>query len=599
MCAEGNSTNGSQWLSALLAAGLLALSQQASADFSSSGATLVSAPVAGQNLTEDSQEPSVSANADIVAFASKSENLVAAGLDTNKAGDAFVSASSKSVEVVSQRQRPTGSKDPMPAANGQSSFPAISPRLPDGGYGIAFDSKAPDIINNYVSPPGSTIGNPSQIYLRLYPSNRNILVSRSIDQSGASLKGADRNSYFPVVSVVPGDVPKYKVAFLSEASDLANSAGTSSAPYLATVYFDRGEEVVEIEALPSPPDAPCSDLTMSGDGRIVAFASYATNLVTAPSMSQQVYQWIPVPLRGESELSLISATSTGTPGNGNSYGPSLSYLGDVRTFITEASNLISNATPNRSVIALSRSTKTSITQVNTYSNGSPSTQSAEVARLSPSGLYVAFPERSNLASNSTTLHDWQQVYLKDLTSGTLTIVSATKDGSIGSGGNSGEQSSSGEISRGALALGGAGFNSTSLVVLFNSRAPNLSSLLGGFQGVFRANLTASPPLLSDGLKLSTPPDVVVRGKKVTIKLQKFKLPANSSEASPLASNVSYRVTTRSAGTNYRTITTTTRNQVTMANLSPGRYTVSYRVTGGRGSNRATSTTSPKNTFTIK
>lgn len=588
-----------RWLAAVIAASYLSVPHDGFAQFTSSGAVLISAPLAGQSLTGNSQDPAVSVNSDIVACSSFSENLVSGALDTNKAGDAFMSAAGKELEIVSRRARSVGEKEPVPSANGESVAPSVSPRLQDGGFGVAFQSKAVDVVSDYINPD-PTNGNPFQVYLRVYPSNKNILISRSIDQGTTGVKGGQGRSYSPVVSVIPGAIPKYKIAFLSEANDLANSAGTSAAPYLATVTMEKGVEKVVIEALPEPPDAPCADIAMSGDGRIVAFGSFASNLVSAANGSYlQVFQWIPEPLAGETELSLISTTAAGQAGSGNSGGPSLSFKGDVRTFITRARNLVAAASSDIGVVALSRVGSPTISQVNTYSNGSPSGFSAETARLSPSGLYVAFADQSLLSGVPPARHDFKQVYLKELTTGQLTVVSATKDGAVGTGGDSGDLANPDDPSSGAPALGGSGFNSSSLIVAFNSRATNLSSQLNDRRGVFRTSLTAPPPTLTDGLKLSAPPDVQVRGKKAIIKLQKFRLGGTSSGASALASNVTYRVTTRSAGTNYRTITTTTRNQVTMANLSPGRYTVSYRVTGGKGSGRASSTTSPTTSFTIK
>ena len=557
----------------------------AEAQLTTTGAQIVSTTIDGQAPSGASQNSAIAPNGDIIVFSSEASNLVAN--DTNQLGDIFKSV--KGVLSLVSKNNSGG------FPSGDSKDPAISPILPDGGYAIVFASNALDIVSGY-TPPQSGSLNPTQIYMRLEPSGETILISRALDanRNPMPLSGGNGHSTAPSVTVVPSNPPKFMIGFLSQATnislpdDVAGGLMPSIAPFGAGVKIQQDGPVVEnIKTLKIRPDADCFDLVLSGNGSYIAFSSKATNLVPDEDFSGEFRQ---VFLRdmGIEQTFVLSRAADRTLGDGDSSLPSLSFRGDIRTFLTQASNLGGSTT--NTVATISNSTNKVPTVINTSIDGAVSNGKATSAKISPNGFYVAFSDTgTNLAQGPTG--NFAQSYIKNVITGEVFRTSVT------SGGVAGDDTSA------QVSIGGAGFNSLAVRTSFTSRAFNLNSIGAGGTNtpIYRADIDVPPPPLTSGVILSAPPDIAITSRKATFTLQEFS-DANigSLSVGTFATSVKYNVEIRLTRTKTRIIRNTTRNQITARKLSPGSYTVRYRVTGETSSGTAIkSKYSPKETFVIE
>src|SRR5207253_2878782 len=116
------------------------------------------------------------------------------------------------------------------------------------------------------------------------------------------------------------------VAFVSVATNLTPEGRPG------VFVHDRGTRVTEWVIA-----AYASQLSLSADGRFVAFGSYATNLVAGDTNGQHDV-FIRDRLTGTTER--VSLSSTGNQGDGWSSGPSLSADGRFVAFTSGATNLV-------------------------------------------------------------------------------------------------------------------------------------------------------------------------------------------------------------------------------------------------------------------
>jgi Tol biopolymer transport system component len=198
----------------------------------------------------DSWSAVVSPDGRHVAFASLAFNLV--GGDTNRQADIFV------------RDRQTGTTTRVSVrsngrqANGGSAFPTISAN----GRFVAFRSVATNLV------AGDTNGHADVfVHDRETGRTRRISVARDGSQangpSDAPALSADGNLVAfesSATNLIPSDTNAYRDVFVRD-----RAAGRTRRVSISTAYV-AGNGLSERAAL-------------SGDGRVVAFTSYATNLV--------------------------------------------------------------------------------------------------------------------------------------------------------------------------------------------------------------------------------------------------------------------------------------------------------------------------------
>jgi Tol biopolymer transport system component len=313
----------------------------------------------------DSGNPSISADGRYVAFESRATNLVTG--DTNGESDVFVR--DRLLGTTIRVSRSTGGTQ----GNKGSFAPSISA---DGRY-VAFHSYASNLV------AGDTNGM-SDIFVRDLTTSTTTRVSLN----DSEVQG-NQGSLFPSISADG----RY-VAFQSNATNLR--PGDTNG-FIDIFVRDRTLGVTWRVSMSSgglQADDDCFSPSISGDGRFVAFDSYATNLVGDDTLG------IGDVFVHELETGFttrMSVNTAGFQGNYVSYAPQISANGRYVAFASLATNLIAADTNNTWDIfvrdrELNTTSRASIATAGTQANG-PSSFCA----ISPDGTFVGFrSDASNL-----------------------------------------------------------------------------------------------------------------------------------------------------------------------------------------------------------
>jgi Tol biopolymer transport system component len=306
-------------------------------------------------------EPSASADGLVVAFESVAKNLVAG--DTNGVSDLFV------------RDRLTGTTERISVnvSGTQGNGPSYLASLSADGTIVAFVSGASNLV------AGDTNG---RFDVFVHDRSTGTTKRVSVDSSGSQ---ANDDSWSPSISA-DGQV----VVFQSNSSNLV--AGDTNGKSDVFVH-DRSTGATERVSVASS-GAQANDDSYAGigpstssDGRIVAFASWASNLVAGDSNGESD---VFVHDRSTGATELVSVSTKGVQGNWPSYVPSLSADGQVVAFFSYASNLLEERTsglPNVFVHDRSNGV-TELASVD--SSGIEGDSGSEYASLSADGQVVAF-----------------------------------------------------------------------------------------------------------------------------------------------------------------------------------------------------------------
>ena len=564
---------------AALVATLLSLSSAAHGqNFVASTPLQLSVGINNTAPDSESDELVLSPNSGISAFKSLAGNLV--DNDTNQRADVFVRSAAGGII------RASVSSDGSQADMGARS-PAISQVAPNGSYGVAFVSRSSNLV------PGLTPGELEfeQIYLRLPTLGKTFLISRGYEGSG--FVGAMGVSDAPTVVALENGA-KFLVAFHSNAFNIVKDAippttGAGQGLYrifFATVTVATG--AVEIGAFTGaragpPADGDLKEPILSGYGDQILFRTNAYNLGwknTGPF----VYQ---VALAGKGgAIELISKSpEDGSPGLESSDSHGMSFNAQRVVFKTASSNILGASFNSPSLAAYSTLTKQYNLVNATVAGERGNSYTKEVVRVDPKGRLVVFADRSsNYVTDGSDTNDRDDVFVKDLQTGKITRVN------LGAGG---VQEANGYT--GGACLGGLGYNSQTATVGFHSS----SSVLRQFGGptatsreVYRVSLVFPPPPLDKTTTLEAPPDVVPGVKKITLTLQKFDSTTSKSAGatvSTFATKVSYDVRLTNSTTKKKLKVISTKNRVTLRNLTPGQYTVRYRVTGKTAAGKSVTT----------
>ena len=210
--------------------------------------------------------------------------------------------------------------------------------------------------------------------------------------------------------------------------------------------------------------------SISADGRYVAFESAAGNLATGDTnVKTDIF------LRDvqAGTTVLVSVNSSGTVGNNDSFAPSISADGRFIVFQSSASNLVAGDNNGAFDIFMRDMQSGTTTLVSTSSNGTQGNANSLHPSISSDGRYVAF------ASTATTLvsgdtNGQSDIFVHDIQTGATTRVSVDSSGTQGNGSSDFPSISSG-----------------GLFVSFESTASNLiAGDNNGASDVFRRDVSA-------------------------------------------------------------------------------------------------------------
>ncbi len=163
---------------------------------------------------------------------------------------------------------------------------------------------------------------------------------------------------------------------------------------------------------------------LSGDGRFVAFASEATNLITGDTNGASD---IFVRDRQTNTTSRVSVATGGTQANGASFAPALSIDGRFVAFESFAADLVGGDTNAlRDVFVHDRQANTT-TRVSVSSGGTQANGESFAPSISGDGRFVAFvSSATNLVTGDT--NGFSDIFVRDLQTNTTTRVSVASGG---------------------------------------------------------------------------------------------------------------------------------------------------------------------------
>ncbi len=223
------------------------------------------------------------------------------------------------------------------------------------------------------------------------------------------------------------------VAFESAASNLVPGDNNGGADVLLRDRETGEITIVSVASSGTQGNADSVGPSISADGRYVAFVSLAGNLVDSDN---DVTLDVLVRDLETRETSLISLSTDNVKGNGQSWDPCISADGRYVAFHSIADNLVTGDTNLVSDAFVrdrttGRTTRLSLSSDNVEGNGG-----SELCSISADGRYVAFEsEASNLVPSDN--NGCRDVFVRDLETDQTTRVSVASGGAQGNGGSGG------------------------------------------------------------------------------------------------------------------------------------------------------------------
>jgi hypothetical protein len=371
--------------------------------------TLADPGLWGNSGVKDSSHPSISADGQLIAFVSSADNLVPN--DNNGLPDAFVyDRSTGMVSLVSVGPGGTA------AGIDLGPWPVISP---DGRY-VAFES------GEAILPGISGF----QLYLRDLTTGTTSLLSVAPDGTTPGNYGSSD----PVFSA-----ESHHVGFISGATNLVGNVTfhNPSQPNVFERDLTTGTTMLVSISMDGTSDgnAVSGPFALSADGSRVVFQSSASNLQNLDNSGiQQVY------LRdmNAGTTTMVSVDSSGLVGAGghnliDADSQVISADGRYVVFHSNASNIVASGGSGCFLRDLQTDT-TILLSASAVDGSAVGGNGSEV--VSPDGRWAAFATAaSNVVSQPTNGHT--NVYVLNIQTGVLSLVSSNAAGTGGGNGNSG------------------------------------------------------------------------------------------------------------------------------------------------------------------
>jgi Tol biopolymer transport system component len=258
----------------------------------------------------DSTSPSISANGQLVAFASDVPSLISG--DNNNVADVFVwDMTAKTTQRLSVTATGGG-------ANGPSSHPSIS----GNGARVAFASDASNLTTKDTN--GKT-----DVFVRSRTGNDNSIRRSSLAADGTPANGASDHPSL--------DTTGASIAFESDATNLVAGDANHASDVFVAPYATGPTARVSLTNGGGEGIGASSGPSISGDGRFVAFTSSAANLVVGDTlMVDDVF----VRDRTDGTTRRVSSAQDDTEADGTSNGGAISRDGAYVGFASEANQLV-------------------------------------------------------------------------------------------------------------------------------------------------------------------------------------------------------------------------------------------------------------------
>ncbi len=343
---------------------------------------LISVSTSGVQGNSASDSPAISANGRYVAFESSASTLAPG--DTNGAIDIFlrdrIAKTTRRVSVTSAGHQ----------ANGFSFDPAISA---DGRF-VAFGSDASNLVS------GDTNGS-GDVFVRdcLLGTTERVSIGRDGEQ------GNQQSVPFLAVS----DDGRY-IAFLSEASNLVDGDTNGTMDVFVRDRVAGTTERVDVSSSQQQANGQLFGyVSISGDGRYVAFDSGASNLAPGDT-NDQFDIFVRDLVAGTTER--VSVSSDGAQGDMRSDNPSISDDGRFVTFESQASNLVAGDTNHVQDVFLRDRQLGTTQRISVAPDGTQANGQSGAAVLSGDGLHAGFLSvATNLVAGDR--NGWQDAFIRN------------------------------------------------------------------------------------------------------------------------------------------------------------------------------------------
>jgi Tol biopolymer transport system component len=288
--------------------------------------TPISVDSAGNLGNSGSASNSISADGRFVAFTSDGSNIVPG--DTNNNNDIFVR------DTLTNTTTRVSVDSAGNQGNGNSNSASISA---DGRF-VAFTSGASNIV------PGDT-NNRNDIFVR--DTITNTTTNVSVDSAGNQ---GNNGSFTPSISA-----DGWFVAFISSASNIVPGDTNNRNDIFVRDRLTNTTTNVSVDSAGNQGNSASASPSISADGRFVAFASSAFNLVPGDTNSTGD---IFVRDTLTNTTTRVSVDSANNQGNSDSTSPSISANGRFVAFGSNSSNLVPGDTNNTRDVFVSDSGST-------------------------------------------------------------------------------------------------------------------------------------------------------------------------------------------------------------------------------------------------
>lgn len=359
---------------------------------------LVSVDSAGNQADGPSTMPAVSADGRFVAFASAAGNLAPG--DGNGERDIFV------------HDRSTGTTDrvSVDSAGNQANASSASPAISADGRFVAFVSAASNLV------PGDSNG-----YDDVFIHDRETGATERVSVGRAGSQANDHSS-LPAISA-----NGRFVAFVSAAGNLVPGDTNSERDVFVHDRQTGITERVSVDSAGNQANVGSTSAAMSADGRFVAFASLALNLVQDDTNGESD---VFVRDRQTGITERVSVDSDGSEGDGRSRSPAISADGRFVAFESEARDLVPRDF-NRDQDVFVHDRQTGATErVSVNSAGKQTSNPSSSPAISGDGRFVAFEAgQGNLVEGD--INRFLDVFIHDRQTGLTELVSVRNDGGQG------------------------------------------------------------------------------------------------------------------------------------------------------------------------
>ena len=295
-------------------------------------------------------------------------------------------------------------------ADGGNDHVLPTPALSADGRYVAFTSWASNLTDATPNPNDDQ----PDVYLR------DLLLGSTVRISDP----ADGGDYANARSTSPSISANGRVvAFASHASDLIEG----DPPGFTTDIYVRDLDAGTIERISlaldgvSAPNGESHGPDLSADGRMIAFHSRASDIAAGDVQDNQDDIFVHDRATGTTTKLTPNADSF-------SHGPAISADGDHVAFHSRATNLVAGDVNGRDDVFVRHLQSGTTELVSVAADGGSADGDSDSAAISANGRYVAFTSSaSDLVADDG--NDFVDVFVRDLETGTTTLVTRGHDGS--------------------------------------------------------------------------------------------------------------------------------------------------------------------------